>query len=90
MQDPQDNRGSAAARRADHELDRHRALQHIPFHHGAVAITLVGAKGPRAVLRVSAPTLAAARGGWRSFLRRYHDEGAAYLPRFRVSGGSNG
>jgi hypothetical protein len=89
-QDPQDRRGSAAARRAERELSAHRALQHVPYHRGGLAITLVGARGERAVLRVSAPTLATARQGWRRFLRRYHDDDSAYLPRFEVRGGAGG
>lgn len=82
-QDPQDRRGSAARRRAVAELRSHRALQHVPYRRGGVAINLVGARGPRAVLRVTAPTSRAARAGWRAFLRRYRDRGAAYVPLFR-------
>lgn len=89
-QDPQDRRGSAAARRAKRELADHRALQHVPYHQGGVAITLVGAAGNKAILRVSAPTLPAARRGWRAFLRRYGDPGSAYLPRFEARGGHRG
>jgi hypothetical protein len=82
-QDPQDRLGSAARRRAIAELRSHRALQHVPYRHGGVSIALAGAQGPRAVLRVTAPTTLAARAGWRAFLRRFHDHGSAYLPRFR-------
>lgn len=77
-QDPQDIEGSAAARRAARALRSHRALQHVPYRRGELAITLVGARGDRAVLRVSA----SARRGWRAFLRRYHDRGEAYIARF--------
>jgi hypothetical protein len=81
-QDPQDVEGSAAARRAARSLRSHRALQHVPYRRGELAITLVGARGDRAVLRVSAPNLPAARRGWRAFLRRCHDRGEAYIARF--------
>jgi hypothetical protein len=81
-QDPQDVEGSAAARRAARALRSHRALQHVPYRRGELAITLVGARGDRAVLWVSAPSLSSARRGWRAFLRRYHDRGEAYIARF--------
>lgn len=84
QQDPQDVRGSAAARRAARALRSHRALQHLPYRRGNLAIILVGAEGHRAVLRVSAPTRAAGRRGWRAFLRRFHDRGEAYIARFVV------
>jgi hypothetical protein len=80
-QDPQDVKGSIAARQAVRDLRSHRALQHVPDRRGELAITLVGAKGDRAVLRVSASNMAAARHGWRAFLRRYHDRGEAYIAR---------
>lgn len=82
-QDPQDRRGTAARRRAVAELGSHRALQHVPYRSGRVSIVLAGAQARRAVLRVTAPTPAAARRGWREFLRRFDDRGSAYLPRFR-------
>jgi hypothetical protein len=63
-------------------LRSHQALQHVPYRRGELAITLVGARGHRALLRVSAPTLSSARHGWRAFLRRYHDRGEAYIARF--------
>ena len=88
-QDPQDRRG-AAAERASEELHTHRALQHVPYRHGRLRIELVGARGGRALLRVSAPTVAAAHRGWRAFLRRYRDSGRAYLPIFKARGGRNG
>lgn len=83
-QDPQDVRGSAAARRAARALRSHRALQHVPYRRGNLAINLVGAEGHRAVLRVSAPTRAAARRGWLAFLRRFGDRGEAYIARLVV------
>ena len=83
-QDPQDVPGSPAARRAARALQSHRALQSIPYRSGGVAIDLVGARGHRAVLRVRAETVRAARHGWRQFLRRHHDSGGAYLPIFRT------
>jgi hypothetical protein len=83
-QDPQDIEGSAAARRAARALRSHRALQHVPYRRGELAITLAGARGDRAVLRVSAANPPAARRGWRDFLRRYHDGGEAYIARFIV------
>lgn len=89
-QDPQDRPGSPAALRAEHELASHRALQHVPYRHGGLSVVLVGAEGKRAVLRVRAATAAAARRGWRRFLRRYRDPGGSYLPRFRVEGGRDG
>jgi hypothetical protein len=82
-QDPQDEKGSAAAKRAARALNSHRALQHVPYRRGELSIELVGVRGGRAALRVSAPTLAEARGGWRRFLRRYGDAGRAYAPRFK-------
>jgi hypothetical protein len=88
-QDPQDERGSAAARRAARALRSHRALQHVPHRDGEATIVLAGARGSRAVLRVSAPTLREARRAWRRFLRRYGDSGRAYLPVF-AAGGSRG
>ncbi len=83
-QDPQDVRGSAAARRAARAVRSHRALQHVPYRRDNLAILLVGAEGHRAVLRVSAPTRAAGRRGWRAFLRRFRDRGQAYIARFVV------
>lgn len=82
-QDPQDQEGSAAARRAARALASHRALQHVPYRSGGLTVELVGARGHRAVLRVSAGTARAARREWRRFLRRYRDSGRAYLPIFR-------
>jgi hypothetical protein len=81
-QDPQDEEGSAAARRAARALRSHRALQHVPYREGVVTVALAGARGSRAVLRVSAPTVPAARRGWRRFLRRFEDSGRAYVPVF--------
>lgn len=89
-QDPQDEPGSPAAARAEHELADHRALQHVPYRRRGLTIALVGANGRQAVLRVSAPTLAAGRRDWRAFLYRYRDDGRAYLPRFHAAGGSSG
>lgn len=83
-QDPQDVKGSPAARRAARALRSHRALQHLPYRRGNLAIVLVGAEGHRAVLRVSARTRAAGRRGWRAFLRRFRDRGEAYIARFVV------
>jgi len=81
-QDTQDHRGSAAAKRAARALASHRALQHVPYRHGAVTIRLTGASNGKAVLTVTAPTLHEARAGYRRFLARYHDAGRAYRPRF--------
>jgi hypothetical protein len=91
-QDPQDKQGSPAADRAAKALDSHRALQHVPFRRGRLSVHLVGARRGRALIAVSAPTISAARGGWRRFLRRYHDSGRSYIPRFTSSkaGGANG
>ncbi|MGE0065808.1 MAG: hypothetical protein AB7T48_00480 [Solirubrobacterales bacterium] len=85
-QDPQDEKGSPAARRAARALASHRALQHVPYRDGPVTIALVGARGSRAILHVSAPTGAAARRGWRRFLGRFRDPGRAYVPIFRTGG----
>lgn len=85
-QDPQDLEGSLAARRANRALRSHRAIQHVPYRHGGLAITLAGARGDRALLRVSAPNLRAARRGWKAFLRRYADRGKAYIARFVLRG----
>jgi hypothetical protein len=89
-QDPQDVEGSPAARRASRALRSHRALQHVPYREGEVTIALAGAQGSRAVLRVSAPTVPAARRGWLRLLRRYQDSGRAYVPIFRVGRNRNG
>jgi hypothetical protein len=82
-QDPQDVKGSAAGRRAARALRSHRALQHVPYRDGQLAVALVGVRGGRAVLRVGALTVRAARRGWRRFLRRYRDSGQAYVPVFK-------
>lgn len=87
-QDPQDIEGSAAARRAGRALRSHRALQRVPYRDGEVTVALTGARGSRAVLRVSAPTIPEARRGWRRFLRRYRDSGRAYVPVFKAGGGT--
>ena len=89
-QDPQDARGSAAARRASRILRSHRALQHVPYRAGGVEVALVGTQGGRAVLRVSAPTIPAARRGWHRFLRRYRDSGRAYVPDFKAAARHSG
>lgn len=89
-QDPQDVKGSAAARRAAQALRSHRALQQVPYRDGQLAIALVGARGGRAVLRVSAPTVSEARRGWRRFLRRYRDSGRAYAPVFKAAARRSG
>ena len=88
-QDPQDRRG-AAAERASEELRTHRALQHVPYRRGRLRIELVGTRGGKALLRVSAPTVDAARRGWRRFLHRYRDSGRAYVPLFEARGGRDG
>jgi hypothetical protein len=85
-QDPQDRRGGAAER-ASEQLRTHRALQHVPYRRGRLRIELAGARGGKALLRVSAPTAAAARRGWRAFLRRYRDSGRSYAPVFDGRGG---
>jgi len=90
-QDPQDREGSAAARRAARAIRSHRALQHLPYRDSHLKVDLVGARGLRAVVRVSAPSARAARSGWRRFLRRYRDSGAAYLVLFNPGkAGSHG
>jgi hypothetical protein len=86
-QDPQDAEGSRAARRADRALRSHRALQHVPYRSKGLTVDLVGVNGRRAVLRIRAATVQAARRGWRDFLRRYHDSGYAYLPIFQSKSG---
>lgn len=86
-QDPQDVEGSRAARRAGRALRSHRALQHVPYRSEGFTIDLIGAHGRRAVLRIRAATVQAARRGWRDFLRRYHDSGHAYLPTFQSKSG---
>jgi hypothetical protein len=85
-QDPQDVEGTAAARRAARALRSHRALQHVPYRLGKLAITLVGARGNRAVLKVTAPSSGAARRGWKAFLRRFEDRGNAYIVQFAAQG----
>lgn len=83
-QDPQDRAGTAARAQAERELERHLALQHLPYRRGGIRIDLVGARGDRAVLAIRAPTLQQARRGYRVFLHRYGDEGRSYLSRFRA------
>lgn len=89
-QDPQDEKGSAAGRRATKALRSHRALQHVPYRHGRLTVRLIGARGGRAVLAISAPTIPAAHRGWRQLLRRYRDGGHAYLTRFEPAGRRRG
>jgi hypothetical protein len=85
-QDPQDRAGTAAHRRAVREVAAHRALQHVPYRAGALSIEMIGAQHGRAVLQVIAPSIPAARRGWRRFLRRFEDGGRAYIPRFGTDG----
>lgn len=87
-QDPQDARGTRPARRAAEVLRSHRALQHVPYRHGTLTVRLYGARRSRAVLLVSAPSIAAARAGWRRFLDVYRDSGRSYLPIFRRGAGA--
>jgi hypothetical protein len=89
-QDPQDQKGSAAGRRAALALASHRALQHVPYRSDGLTVELVGAHGHRAVLRATADTVHAARTGWRQFLRRYRDSGRAYTPIFQAGGSHDG
>lgn len=89
-QDPQDEEGSPAADRAAKAMRSHRALQHVPYRSGRLSVRLAGARGSRAVLVVSAPTISAALRGWRQFLRRYRDSGRSYVPGFRAAGGRDG
>jgi hypothetical protein len=84
-QDNQDRPGTEAHRRALRESTRHRALQHVPYRQGGVTITLVGARGPRAILSVDASTVALARRGYRRFLQHFGDRGDAYVPVFEGS-----
>ena len=84
-QDPQDIDGSIAARRVGRAFRSHQALQHVPYREGEITVALVGARGNRAVMRVSAPSVPAARKGWRRFLRRYGDAGRAYVPVFTAA-----
>lgn len=90
-QDPQDEEGNPAAARAAKALRSHRALQHVPYRQGSCTVRLVGARGNRAVLAISAPTISTARRGWRRFLARYGDSGRSYIPRFATTpGAANG
>jgi hypothetical protein len=86
-QDPQDRSGTTAHRRVAHELATHRALQHVPWHHGGVTIKLVGAKDGKAILSVLGPGRPADRRARHIFLRRFHDDGRSYLFRLRVARG---
>ena len=88
-QDPQDEKGSPAGRRAARALRSHRALHHVPYRRGELTVVLVGARGKRAVLRVSASTVRVARQGWQRFLRRYRDSGRAYVPFFKGRNGAS-
>jgi hypothetical protein len=87
-QDPQDRPGSGAAAHARRELATHRALQEVPWHRGGLSVELVGARAGKAVVEVRAETIAAARRGYRRFLRHFDDPGRAYLPKFRRRGRS--
>lgn len=86
-QDLLDRPGTPAHRRADRELATHRALQHVPWHRGGVSVGLSGAKGAEAILSVSGPTVGTDRRAYRAFLRRFHDDGRSYLPRFEIATG---
>lgn len=81
-QDPQDRPGSKDYRRARNALRRHRALQHLPYERGKVAIVLAGADHGRALVRVTAATVAGAKRAWRAFLTHYRDDGRAYRASF--------
>jgi hypothetical protein len=85
-QDAQDRPGTEAHRRAAREAAGHRALQHLPYSAGGVSVRLVGANRGKAVLRVEAPSIRAARRGWRRFLNRFDDAGTDYVPRFGGGG----
>lgn len=85
-QDAQDRPGTEAHRRAVREAAGHRALQHVPYSAGPVSVQLVGAVRGKAILRVEASSIRAARHGWRQFLRRFDDAGTAYVPRFEGGG----
>lgn len=89
-QDPQDRKGSRAATRAGRALRSHRALQHVPYRSELLAVELAGARGQKAVLRITAATRLLARRGWRRFLRRYRDSGRAYIAIFRGKNGQRG
>lgn len=89
-QDPQDVPGSPAARRASRAIRSHRALQHVPYRSDELTVVLIGARGHRAVLRVSASSAAGARARWRDFLRRFGDSGRAYIPVFTRRGDGDG
>jgi hypothetical protein len=81
-QDPQDRPGSEDYRRARKALRQHRALQHLPFERGKVAIVLAGADHGRALVRVTAATVGGAKRAWRAFLTHYRDDGRAYRASF--------
>jgi hypothetical protein len=85
-QDSQDRPGTEAHRRAVREAADHRAIQHVPYTAGPVSVQLVGALNGKAILRVEAPAMTAARRGWRRFLHRFGDPGTAYVPRFEGGG----
>jgi hypothetical protein len=85
-QDPQDEAASTAALRSRRELRTHAALQHVPYRRGSFSVELIGARNGRAVLAVRAPRIALARRGWRRFLRRFGDNGRAYLASFEATG----
>jgi hypothetical protein len=89
-QDPQDRKGTSAARHASRELRDHAALQHVPYRDDGLAIALVGARHGKAILSVKAATRHAAVRGWRAFLRRFHDPGRSYRPHFKASRGLRG
>jgi hypothetical protein len=81
-QDPQDRPGGKDYRRAREAMREHRALQHLPYEHRGVAIVLAGADRGRAVVHITAGSVARAKHQWRAFLAGYRDDGRAYEPRF--------
>jgi hypothetical protein len=89
-QDPQDRPETGAARRATAALRAHRALQHVPYQDGGFLISLAGARNGEAVLTVTAASKAAGRRRWHAVLRKYQDEGRAYIVHFRGRGGAHG
>jgi hypothetical protein len=84
QQDPQDRPGSKDYRRARKVLRQHRALQHLPFERGKVAIVLAGADHGRALVRVTDTTIAGAKRAWRAFLARFRDDGRSYRANFHA------
>lgn len=83
-----EDRDPELRRRSRSDAEARPVLQRLPLHTPRLSIEIAGATdGGRLVLRVqSTRGEAAAKAGYRDFLRRLGDDGRAYLPTFRPTG----